>query len=387
MNTIINKIGGSLILFAALLFTACTEDSPKTDMSNVTPKPVPAPVLPTDFVKGADVSWVTKMENDKQSFYDKNDNAIDCFKLLRQECGANAIRLRVFVNPKDGWCGKDDVVLKALRAKNEGMRVMIDFHFSDSWADPGKQRIPLAWKGFTKEEIQQAIKDHVTEVLFTLIAQGVTPAWVQIGNETTNGMLYQSTDAWNDTEDNAWNYNFTTGVSGYYTNGSGSVFTGYVNAGYDAVKALLPDCKVIVHIDHSDYMGNFNKVFHALKNNNGRYDMIGISVYPEQEPSGGQSKKTWKKYTQDVIDNIAWAYNTFNKEVMIVEFGMPCDGEDADGNKRVDNASQSLRMLLDAASTADSHLKGIFYWEPQAEQSYNGYKEGCFKNGKPLLTF
>ena len=95
------------------------------------------PTETVTFAKGADISWVTEMEKSGMKFYNANGKQTDCFELMK-ELGMNAIRLRVWVNPTDGYCNKADVVAKALRAKALGLELMIDFHYSDSWADPGK---------------------------------------------------------------------------------------------------------------------------------------------------------------------------------------------------------------------------------------------------------
>ena len=116
------------------------------------------------FAKGADVSWLTEMEKDGVKFYNQNGKATECMKLLREE-GTNSIRLRVWVNPEGGWCGKDDVIAKAWRAQQLGFRLMIDFHYSDTWADPGNQKVPAAWQGYTAEQMKQAVADHTKDVL------------------------------------------------------------------------------------------------------------------------------------------------------------------------------------------------------------------------------
>src|SRR6185503_18168811 len=103
--------------------------------------PVPTPPNPPanpDFVKGADVSWVTQMESSGRKFYNSAGTEKECMQLLK-DLGMNTIRLRVWVNPANGWNNTADVVAKAMRTKNLGMKIMIDFHYSDSWADPGQQ--------------------------------------------------------------------------------------------------------------------------------------------------------------------------------------------------------------------------------------------------------
>ena len=142
------------------------------------------------FAKGADVSWLTEMEHDGVKFYNQNGKAEECMWLLR-DLGTNAIRLRVWVNPEGGWCGKDDVIAKASRAQALGYRLMIDFHYSDTWADPGNQKIPAAWKNYDFEQMKQAVANHTKDVLSALKKNGVTNVeWVQVGNETQIGRAH-----------------------------------------------------------------------------------------------------------------------------------------------------------------------------------------------------
>ena len=100
------------------------------------------------FAKGADVSWLTEMEGDGVNFYSASGKKQECLSLLR-DLGVNSIRLRVWVNPDGGLCNKNDVVAKAWRAQQLGFRLMIDFHYSDTWADPAHQTVPAAWQGYT----------------------------------------------------------------------------------------------------------------------------------------------------------------------------------------------------------------------------------------------
>ena len=148
MTTIISAFA----LAASFLCGSCSEDGPVTnprqeDTSNV--------VKETGFARGADVSWLTQMESEGRKFYTPGNDRqeMECMQLLRDFCGVNSIRLRVWVNPKDGWNNIDDVVLKARRAENLGLRTMIDFHFSDTWADPGHQEMPEAWKNLSFDEL------------------------------------------------------------------------------------------------------------------------------------------------------------------------------------------------------------------------------------------
>lgn len=304
-----------------------------------------------DYARGADVSWVTQMESEGRKFYTPGPERkeMECMKLLRDYCGVNSIRLRVWVNPKDGWNGIDDVVLKARRANDLGLRTMIDFHFSDTWADPGHQEMPEAWKNLSFDKLTEAVGNHVTETLKALKDAGVTPEWVQIGNETTPGMMLPAGSLDNPVQLTALN-----------------------NAGYDAVKAIFPECKVIVHLDSGNDRKRFDRMFDLLEANGGRYDMIGMSVYPywaeQQGETGG-----WKKVASDCIANIGHLRKKYNKPVMICEIGMPYD------------QGELCRLLISQMMTAD--VEGIFYWEPEAPKGYNdGYTLGCFDNDAPTVA-
>lgn len=170
----------SLLLFNSL--TACSDDDNK-------PGTPPVPPDMSGFAKGADVSWITQMEKANVKFYNAQGREMECMRLLR-DLGMNTVRLRVWVDPADGWCNKADLLVKAYRAHNLGMRLMIDFHYSDVWADPGSQTKPAAWENLSFDELKTAVADHTTEILTALKNQGITPEWVQVGNETGNGMLW-----------------------------------------------------------------------------------------------------------------------------------------------------------------------------------------------------
>ncbi len=137
------------------------------------------------FAKGADVGWLPQMEATGYKFYDADGKEKDCLQLLKDR-GMNSVRLRVWVNPNEdkasGHCSKDETVAMALRAQKMGMRVMINFHYSDSWADPAKQNKPAAWKNHGLPELLNGVYSHTVEVISALKNAGLTPEWVQVGN-------------------------------------------------------------------------------------------------------------------------------------------------------------------------------------------------------------
>jgi len=165
-----------------LIFSSCKK--------NNTPSQIITPVDTFNFAKGADASWITEMEYDGQKFYTSSGTQQECLSLLKSK-GINSIRLRAWVNPTAGWCNTSDLVTKAVRAKNLGLRIMIDFHYSDWWADPSKQNKPAAWTAFGFTDLKMALAAYTTHVLDTLKSNDITPDWVQVGNETGDGMLWE----------------------------------------------------------------------------------------------------------------------------------------------------------------------------------------------------
>ena len=293
------------------------------------------------FAKGADLSWVTEMEADGKTFYNASGTETDCFEIMAS-IGMNACRLRVWVNPENeygAYCDKADVVAKAVRAKAAGLDVMIDFHYSDMFADPSRQNTPAAWENYSLTETASAVASHTTEVLEAVVAAGVTPLWVQVGNETRNGMIWPTGQLWTDDGDIA------DGWSNYAT---------LSNAGYDAVKAVLPDAIVIIHInnawDDNDWW------FTKFKAAGGKMDMIGLSHYPQSE-----SDMTYTEVNSLAVEHIQSLSSTYGVRVMITEVGVKSSNETL-ANTVLSAFMTSVKQLDECA--------GVFYWEPEVYGSW-----------------
>ena len=302
------------------------------------------------FAKGADISWVTEMESKGYKFYNAAGRQRECTELLK-ELGANAVRLRVWVDPSDGWCGRDDVLAKAMRAQALGMKIMIDFHYSDSWADPSKQNVPAAWKGKDATAMAAAVKSHTQDVLQALKSAGVDVTWVQVGNEVTGGML--------------WNTGKVSGTSM-------GQFVSYFHAGREGVKAVYPGAKVILHLDNGWKMETLNWFLTLAKSHSLNYDILGLSLYPSYWENGAYPD--WQPKVKQFIANVPQLVKDYGKPVMLVEFGMPAS--------QPDKAKAALQYIFDQTKGNDSFL-GVFYWEPEAEHERNGYDYGAFSGGKP----
>jgi arabinogalactan endo-1,4-beta-galactosidase len=303
------------------------------------------------FSKGADVGWLPQMEATGYKFYDVDGTQKDCLQLLKDR-GMNTIRLRVFVNPSNdktsGHCSKDETVAMAVRAQNLGMRVMIDFHYSDSWADPSKQTKPATWATHSFTELLNDVYNHTFDVLNALKLAGVTPEWVQIGNEIPGGMLWPE--------------------------GSTSNFgqlAQLLNKGYDATKAVDASIKVIVHLDQGNNNAKFRWFFDNATTNNVKYDVIGLSYYPYWLSSD---------YTATIADlgnNLKDMASRYGKEVMVVEVG----GD----YTLVQNTYDMLTAVIAAVKSVPNNKGlGVIYWEPEGEKSWSGYQLNAWQsNGKP----
>lgn len=303
------------------------------------------------FAKGADVSWLPQMEATGNRFYDTDGKEKDCLQLLKER-GMNTIRLRVFVNPSQdkasGHCSKEETVAMALRAQKAKMRIMIDFHYSDTWADPAKQAKPAAWANLSFDALQKKVYEHTFDVLTALQKAGVTPEWVQVGNEIPGGML------WPDGSTNNW-----------------AQLAQLLNKGYEATKAVNAKIKVIVHVDEGNNNEKFRWFFDKATEHQVKYDVIGLSYYPFW------IKKDYSETIADLQKNLNEMASRYQKEVMVVEVG------------GVDEQVQNTKELLDATIKAvravpDHKGLGVLYWEPQGAKSWSGYGLSAWQqDGKP----
>ena len=315
------------------------------------------------FARGADISWCTEMEADGQKFYNAQGVETDIFALMKQ-LGMTAIRLRVWVNPTaygyGAWCDKADVVAKAKRAKAQGLDLMIDFHYSDFFADPSSQDTPIDWKDYSIDQLKTAVANHTTDVLQALNAEGITPKWVQVGNETTQGMLWpKGLIVWNSTKNTRF-----------------ADYAALNNAGYDAAKAVFPNVMVIVH--HDNAYQDLAWYYEEFKTAGGKFDMIGLSHYPENN---------WNSTSASAVSNANAAKSVkalgekFGVPVMLVETGFDIENPTL--------AKQVMQDLFDRM-TALTQCAGIFYWEPEANNTWkpnyyttlgwNAYKKGAFSS-------
>lgn len=327
-----------------------------------------------DFVKGADMGFLPMQERFGQKFYDAKGNEKDCLDLLR-DYQISAVRLRVWVNPKGGANDKEEVLRLSKRAAEKGMDIMLCFHYSDSWADPAKQPVPKDWMGHSYEEMKKDLASHTIEVLSLLKENGINPKWVQVGNETSNGFL------WNPKRDE--NGNEIKDAEGKtvveYSMGHIAThpeqYAGFIGAGYDAVKSVCPDAIVIVHLDNGFDSALYDRNLGTILKYGGKFDMIGMSLYPywaiksKREPDADHT-------ISDCMSNIRRVSRKFDKDVMIVETGYEVDESHPEVMEQ--GREQLKRVIREARYKTDGRCRGVFYWEPQCLPG--GYKLGAFNS-------
>jgi arabinogalactan endo-1,4-beta-galactosidase len=305
------------------------------------------------FAKGADISWLPQMEATGYQFNNDNGAKEDCFRILKDH-GINSIRLRTFVNPSDdrasGHCSKDETVAMAVRAQKWGMRVMIDFHYSDSWADPAKQRKPKAWEGHDFTTLLNDLYNYTLDVMTALKTAGVTPEWVQIGNEIPGGFVYPEGSVSN------W-----------------PQLVQLLNKGYDAVKTVSPVSKVILHIDQGNNSSRFRWWFDSAKANGAKYDIIGLSYYPYWL----EGKPDYSLSINDLGANLNDMAKRYGKEVMVVEVG----GEDNQVHNTFDMLTAVQKKVREVP---EGKGLGVFYWEPEGARSWSHYALSAWgEDGRP----
>ena len=340
---------------------AASTTSASAGVTNITTFPLPdgpeessvyveaIPDISDDFYRGMDASAVLALENSGVKYYNFDGEEQDVFMTLAQ-AGVNYIRLRVWNDPYDengnGYGGGNNDVATAIalgqRATKYGMKVCIDFHYSDFWADPKKQFVPKAWEGMDIEEKSDALYNFTLESLTQLLDAGVDVGMVQIGNEINNGMSGE-TDVAN--------------VRKLLTAGSKAVREAAANSG----KEIL----VAVHYTNIDDMKKLDTLLTGLQVKEIDYDIVGLSFYPY-----------WHGTIEDLKNAIIHIRDTYGKKVYVAENAYCYTAEDGDGSANsvegtddlaegysasVQGQANEVRDVCAAASEAGA--EGVFYWE------------------------
>lgn len=369
------------VILSAITATMISCSLPFTALAAVQVNPIEN--LSTDFIKGADVSIMLELERNGTKFYD-NGIEQDGLTILKNH-GVNWIRVRIWNNPyvvgPEGVGGGNTDEAKAIemakRAKALGMKVLVDFHYSDFWVDPGQQKKPDAWKNDSGDKLVDDVYAYTAKVMQDFNAQGVTPDMVQVGNELNNGMLWPEAQL---TEDNPNGYKFLAKL---------------LNAGLQAVHDNDKDNKVktMIHlagVDVNLYHTFFDNLI--VKNKVNDFDIIGMSFYPFWHGTMDDLKNTMNdvsaKYNKDVIAvETAFGYTLEDADFEKNNFGT--NEEKVGGYKAtVQGQATGLRdVMATVASVNDNRGLGIFYWAPDwVINEKVGWKSNGGGNGWDNLT-
>lgn len=297
-----------------------------------------------DFAFGVDLGWTEQLEQLGYHWIDDDGKKIDPI-VAAKDLGADAVRLRVFVNPPKeafwtkhdgvttcmlGYCDAKSVLRMSQRVNEAGMKLMIDFHYSDHFADPLCQDIPQEWEELDEDSLANCVAEHTKTVLTLLKDNDIKPDWVQVGNEINAGIMHPMGDFENHPRE----------------------LVHYLNAGYDAVKEVYEDLPVITHLAAVNEKSWCEPFLDSFIKNNGKTDILGFSYYPywaKEKTDAIQLKKSLEEYSHKL-----------QKPVMVVEVG----GDDSDWQVTY----QTIKDGIFAQKDMDGTGLGIFYWEPEANR-------------------
>ena len=299
------------------------------------------------FYKGVDISSLLEMENNGLKLYTEDGKECDALEMCKAN-GVNSIRLRIWNEPSNvpesgGYCDLEHTVVFAKRIKKENLHFLLDFHYSDFWADPGKQKKPKAWENLYGEELEQAVYEYTKMVLERLDREGCLPDMVQVGNEIRSGMLFPDGE-----------------VPAY------GQLARLINAGIRAVREVSRQIQVMIHLDQGGRFHDLKEWFdQVMAAGLQEFDIIGISYYA-----------FWHGTFEDVKNSMESLAARYHKPVIIAETAHPwrrCeDGfvteeqeEIAGFCAGIEEQVQVMRLTMNiAASITDGMGQGVYYWEP-----------------------
>ncbi len=254
---------------------------------------IPFKETPVDKMLGADISFLPELEDRGMKFYDTDGKQKDAIQILKDH-GLNYVRLRIFndpardsgYSPTKGFCDLPHTLQMAKRVKAAGMKLLLDFHYSDYWADPQKQYMPKAWRGKPITALKQAVYDYTRSVIQALKDQGTAPAMVQIGNEINHGMIWPHGSV----------NNFDSLAQLFF-------------AGIQGVKSVSPSTTIMLHIALGGQNDESRFFIDNMINRGVPFDVIGLSYYPK-----------WHNTLADLEYNLQDLSHRYNKDVIVVEY-------------------------------------------------------------------
>ncbi|HEU5127990.1 MAG TPA: glycosyl hydrolase 53 family protein [Glycomyces sp.] len=303
----------------------------------------PRAAAQSTFLRGADISSLAKSEDYGGTYMWPDGRRDDAVRILAGS-GVDCVRLKVWVAPADGYNTKDQVVAIGKRARDAGMDLLVDFHYSDTWADPGKQYKPAAWEGLDLAGLEEAVYAHTADVLGSLDEAGAPAGHVQVGNEINGGML------WPDGGYDRW-----------------PQLARLLTAGAEAVRDTAPGAEVILHLAEGGDNGAFRWFFDNAGSHGVPYDAIGASYYPY-----------WHGPLTALQSNLDDLTRRYGKPLYVLETAYPFGTEDADGTANLmgdaepvagypsspQGQSDMLRAVAAVVKAVPDGLgRGVFWWE------------------------
>ena len=306
-----------------------------------------------EFLLGADVSCLPAMEDCGAKYYDFDGKEKDALEILKAH-GVNYIRLRIWNEPQTSfdrgdYCNLENTIGIAKRVKAAGLKLLLDFHYCDTWADWKNQTIPRAWVGQTLEQLEESVYQYTKDVLETLYQENAYPDMVQIGNEIGHGLL--------------WDY-------GRLENPQNIVRL--LNRGMDAVREADTGKKcaeIMLHTETGGNVADTERFFDALQQHGLKdYDIVGLSYYPY-----------WAGDYTKLVDNMRNIYKKYGKRVVAVETAFPYTDASSDEIPNVVTGELTIREMGVSPSEenqrkvierviqvvdGEENGYGVFYWEP-----------------------
>lgn len=316
----------------------------------------PVEGISKDFIRGVDISSLAAVEENRGRFLNKKGEEEDIFKILKDN-GVNWVRLRVWNKPVNGG-GNNSVevdIPMALRAKKAGMKLLVDFHYSDFWADPAKQFMPADWVGLSEFSLNAAVENFTKESLEKFIKAGVRPDMVQIGNELNNGFMWPAGKIWGNEGEKAG------GMEGFIR------LLSSASRGVRGAQGKGNKIKIVVHLADGGKNELYRSIFDPITQAGVDYDVIGLSFYTY-----------WHGSPDDLRANMSDLATRYGKEMICAEtaYAFTPDDGDKQGNPfivysdetcgyrpSVQGQATAVRDVIEAVASVKGGL-GVFYWEP-----------------------
>ncbi|MFC7677434.1 arabinogalactan endo-beta-1,4-galactanase [Paenibacillus sp. GCM10028914] len=331
----------------------------------------------TSFIKGADISFVDEIESEGGTFYE-NGQERDVLDILK-DSGVNSARLRLWNNPDFDYCNPQKTLKMAKRIKEKGLHFLLDFHYSDYWADPSKQFMPKDWEGLSFPQLVEQVEEFTASMLRKLEAEDALPDMVQVGNEITNGMLWEEGRV--DGEHN--------------TPEQWEKLTALIAAGVRGVRAVTKNGQpipVMIHIDRGGDNTGSRFFYDKISEFDIDYDIIGLSYY-----------SWWHGTLEEFTDNMNDLACRYRKPIVVVEVAYPWTMTPPDEQQLIFNTEEWVHpgfpptvegqrkwleeLIRRIRQVPNGHGQGIYYWEPCWIPSKPEWSVGHENNWSNLTLF